>query len=340
MKKPISAFSEINNLLYKSHLPNIINAAIDVGIFEALSDNAMSCKALSEKIKTNLAVTDALLEVLTVVNYLKKKDNKYGLTILASEYLTQASGFNQLHTLKSFAVTDGPFKNLQSALKGDIQKFDPTMWSSEEVIKGMEQGGKAGAIQNVLAFAKTIPEFKTATKMCDFAGSAGYCALAFLSENPKLKAKVYDLDTVCKIARKIKKGEPNFNRISYHPFDARTNDDFGNTYDFFFSSHYLYEFAATNQLSVFLKQVNKSMKMGGLFISNHMAEKHSESCPLTFAIIELMTRIMGYPTHFLAEKVLKEALTAAGFGSFNTKAPDQRLAFPSLLLSAVKEREV
>ena len=84
------------------------------------------------------------------------------------------------------------------------------MWSNEEAISEIEQGSKAGAIQNIVAFAKEIPEFKKARKMCDFAGNSSYYAYALLKENRELHAHVYDLKDVCRITTKIKKEEVDF----------------------------------------------------------------------------------------------------------------------------------
>lgn len=342
MNLPIvkTAYSEINNLLYKSYLPNIVNAAIEVGVFDVLSNKVLSCADLTKEMDTDKQITKALLEVLVVIDFLKKKSDRYSLTVLASEYVTHASEINQLGAVKSFVVDGGPFKNLTQALKGDIPEFDQSIWSTEKAIRGIEQGAKAGAIQQIVAFAKEIPEFKKATRMCDFAGNSGYYSFALMHENRNLYAHVYDLKAVCEIASKIKKDESDFNRISYHSFDVRAGDDFGSGYDLFFSSHYLYEFGATNRLTNLLKRVNKSMKLGGLFLSNHINGDVNGDHQLTLAIVELMTRTMGFPTHCLPEGVLKRALTEAGFGKYKTKATNERLAYPTMLLSAIKIKEL
>jgi hypothetical protein len=46
--RPKTAYSTINNLLYKSYLPNIIYSAIEVGVFDQLAQKAMSCVELSK----------------------------------------------------------------------------------------------------------------------------------------------------------------------------------------------------------------------------------------------------------------------------------------------------
>lgn len=334
-------FGEIHHLLYKSYLPNIINSAVEVSVFETLLSGAMSYAELAEKINTDKRITASLLEVLLSISFLQKQDDKYSLTELSKEYLTQSSDINQLRAIKGFIVNEGPFCKLTQALKGDIPHFNQDMWSTEESIKGIEQGAKAGAIQNVLNFVKEIPEFKNAKRMCDFAGNSGYYSFPLLNENKNLYALVYDLKAVCEIARKIKKDEPDFNRISYHDLDLTKEEDWGKDYDFFFSSHYLYKYGTTEEsLIVILKQINKSMKMDGLFVSNHMSGDVNKIAKTSITIIELMTRAMGFSTHSIPEETFKQALIKAGFGKFHIKAPDFALDYPTLLLAAIKIEEV
>jgi hypothetical protein len=341
MNKSIKVgFGEIHNLLYKSYLPNIINAAVEVSVLETLSDGAMSFAELSQKIDTDIRITESLLEVLLSINFVQCQDGKYSLTTQSKEYLTQSSNINQLKALKGFVVNEGPFCKLTQALKGDIPKFEQNMWSSEESIKDIEQGSKAGAIQNVITFVKEIPEFKNAVKMCDFAGNSGYYSFSFLNENKNLYASVYDLKEVCEIARNIKKNEPAFNRISYHDFDLSKEEYWGNNYDFFFSSHYLYKYVETEKLLVgILKQINKSMRIGGLFVSNHMSGDFNAETQTTISIIELMTRAMGFSGHCIPKEMFKQALSKAGFGKFHLKEPDFTLDYPTLLLAAIKIEE-
>ena len=58
-----TAYSEINNLLYKSYLPNIINSAIEGGLFEALQGKSLSCVQLSKQIACDERICESLLEV-------------------------------------------------------------------------------------------------------------------------------------------------------------------------------------------------------------------------------------------------------------------------------------
>ncbi|WP_421919417.1 methyltransferase family protein [Marinifilum sp.] len=337
---PKTAYSEINNLVYRSYLPNIISAAIDIGVFDELRYKPMSCAQITDVCGADERIMDALLEVLLALTYLEKDKSIYKLSPLADEFLTQASEFNQLGAIKQFTTHNGPLANLTEALKGNIVDFDQHAWSNESAMRGIEQGTKAGALQNVLAFVKEIPEFKRAKKMCDFAGNSGYYSYAFLNENPDLHAHVYDLEQVCKIALQIKKDEKNYNRVSYHSFDLIKGDDFGCDYDFFFSSHFLYKYDTPESLACILKRINKSMKIGALFVSNHISGGMKGDHHLTLCIVELITRSMGFPTHCLKEDMLRKALLDTGFEIISTKAPNYRLAYPELILAARKIQDV
>ncbi len=342
MKIPIlnSDYAQINDLLYKSYLPKIINTAIEIGLFETLSDKTMSLGTLSKELKTNENITEALLGVLTVIDLTRKQDGLYRLSLLARDYLLESSGANQLGAIKKISGSAGPFDELITALKGEAPVFDSKMWASKEAILEMEQGAKAGPIQAVTSFARELPEFMTCTKMCDFAGNSGYYSFALMQENKGLYSHVYDLPAVCDLAKELKKEEEDFARITYHGFDIARGDAFGDDYDIFFSSHFLYEFGVDHKLSAFLEKVNKSMKMGGVFISNHLSCNNDDYDHATLAMIELMTLAMGYPTHQLPGEILKKGLTEAGFGQFTEKQLNKTVSFPSLLLSARKIKEI
>jgi 2-polyprenyl-3-methyl-5-hydroxy-6-metoxy-1,4-benzoquinol methylase len=157
-----------------------------------------------------------------------------------------------------------------------------------------------------------------------------------MEENPSLHCRVCDLPVVCDLAREIKKDVPHFDRITYHPCDTDAGDDFGGDYDIFFISHFLYHYKVNGELEDFLKKVNRALKPGGLIVSHHISTAESREDRLTMSLVELMTRVMGYPTHQLPVETLKNALVEAGFGRFKVADTGRQAAFPATLLGARK----
>ena len=333
-----TSYSTLNNLLYLSYLPKVINAALEVQLFEILSKKTASLDEIVLQAGTKKSVTESVLRVLVKIGLMIEENGSFKLTDLSRDYLVQASDANQLTAVQKVNGSSGPYDNLSAALKGEAPEFDGKMWTSKQASVNMEQGMKAGGLQSVVSFVKTIPEFDSCTKMCDFAGNVGYFSYAFLQNNPHLESHVYDLPEVCANARELKQNEKDFNRVTYHDFDMKKGDSFGDGYDLFFTSHFLYELGAKGELTRFFKKVNKAMKPGGILISNHMCHKATDKeTQITLALVELQTRAMGYPTHQLPESTLKQALTDAGFKEFTVKQPDGRYAFPTLLLAARKQ---
>lgn len=323
-------------LLYHCYIPEILSAAISLNVFETLSHEKMTLTELSEKLDTYKAVTEALLGVLLALKLAEKSGDRYGLTGTAREFLLEGSGANIMNAVNGFVAGPSPFENMRRIMQDGPGVFNDRMWSSREAALAMEQQNMGGMIQAVLAFAKEQPGFGGCENMCDYAGSLGYYAFAFMQENPALRAHVWDLPEVCSLGRELKRDEPDYQRITFHDFDTARGDSFGSGYDLFFCSNFLSEYNVNGTLTGLLKKVNDSMNPGGLFISSHIPPATAGENHLELSIIELWTRLTGYPTHLLSEEDLKKALTAAGFGEFRTSLVKEVRPWPVLLLSAVK----
>jgi hypothetical protein len=334
-------FSSISNLLYKSHLPKIIHTAIEVGVFKLLAKGSRSCQDISDALNTHSHITESFLHVLCTIGLLESDNNLFGLTALSQDYLVEQSVLNQIEYIESFSGNHGPFDRLLEGLRHGSTDFKYDMWSNEKAALGMEQMAKAGSVQSILKFVTGIPQFNNCRKMCDLGGNIGYYSFALLEENPNLISHVCDLPQVCQIAKTLKNNHPHFNRICFEEFDLKTNYALRQNFDLFFISHFLYELGGQMKLTEFFSRVNRSMTLGGVFVSNHISDdKLNDDHDITLSLIELQTRLMGYPTHQLPEQVLINALTQAGFGKFNVQKPDESLAFPSLLISAIKIKQL
>ena len=109
-------YAKINNLLYMSYLPKVINAAAEINLFETLFGNSLSLESVVEKLDTKKPVTEALLNVLTEIGLISEKNGLYCLTGLSEEYLIKTSDSNQLYEIKRFTGSNGPFDFLTRAL--------------------------------------------------------------------------------------------------------------------------------------------------------------------------------------------------------------------------------
>jgi len=62
-----------------------------------------------------------------------------------------------------------------------------------------------------------------------------------------------------------------------------------------------------------LGRIARGLKSGGWFVSHHYAGRKAGHDLLTTSSLELLTRLCGYPSHFVEQDELDEALAQAGF---------------------------
>jgi len=146
--------------------------------------------------------------------------------------------------------------------------------------------------------------------------------------------KILDLPEVAELAKELILEMGCAERIDTIGADIKTDVSIGEGYDLVFASHVIYEWKG--HLEDVLKRINKAMVPGGVFVSNHLSMDDDECGPMSGTMVELMTRLMGYPTHHLSEGELKKALEASGFGDFTVRPAEEARQYRCLILAARK----
>ncbi len=335
----------IQDIMNRSYLPYIVNTSVEIGVFDVLDGKSLTVKEITEELELKQTVTNALLIVLDAAGLLDFNHGKYSLSQAAASSLVTSAEGNQIDWLRKNAVTvTGPIVDLKAALTGKPEEKPSyhgtgSTWSQKEWLIASKKRVKEGP-QTIPHFIESLPEFSKCRKMIDFAGSIGYYTFPLLDKNPKLEAYVYDLPNVCEIGRQVQKDEKNFDRVTFCGFDMGNNDPIGYGYDLFFISNALYGQRTKEELVELFKQANKSMAVGGVFVSNHWTNQRSNDRYLSFTISTLAQSLHGRPVHFIEENILKEALTETGFDNFTIKRTNNDAPNPMLLLAARKIRDL
>jgi len=84
-------------------------------------------------------------------------------------------------------------------------------------------------------------------------------------------------------------------------------------FDLAVTSHVLYAFR--DDLPGALRKIADGLKPGGWFISHHYCGDCVPESALREACLEMVTRLAGYPSHFISREQLGAALDEAGFGT-------------------------
>ena len=329
-------YRPLDEILYQGYAPNVISTAMELGLFDALAEEPMDAPTLSAKLGTVENLTEAFANVLVTLNLLEKNGADYSLTPISADFLVKSSPAYQGATIAMFSHYGQVMNQIPKILKNGPPKFDTDMWANIEAMKVGGQGTMGGSIQDVTEFITTLPEFPKLEIMCDLGGSHGFYTMALLDKNPQLRGTIIDLPKVAELAKELISEMGCAERIDTIGADIKTDVSIGEGYDLVFASHVIYEWKG--HLEDVLKRINKAMVPGGVFVSNHLSMDDDECGPMSGTMVELMTRLMGYPTHHLSEDELKSALESSGFGDFTVRPAEEGRQYQSLILAARKLR--
>ena len=337
-----SQFRPINEMLFNSNSAEILRVAIDAGIFEVLSGKELTSSELALEMQTVPEITEALIETLVGMELLKKHEKLYSLTVEAEEFLVSDSPSSQLNFIMNSRQYHQLICNLPSVLKNGIDDqnlYSDEMWADENKMMMMGQSVLGGQLQDCFNFICELSGFYSMKKMCDPAGNHGFYTMALVDENPQMKGVICDLPATVVTAEKIIREKKYEDRINTLAADIYS-EPIGENYDLVFCSHILYKWGKAGELAAILEKVNRSLNTGGVFVSNHITLTMGEKYSVSALIMELLTKMGGYPSHSLSWEVLEDALGKSGFEVVKVKPATESCYYNTLLLAARKVREL
>ncbi len=312
-----SSFNRLNNFLEFRHIPFVIKSAMEVSFFEILSGGSKTLEEIVAEANTEELTTKYVLEVLLCTGLLLKNENKYSLNVDAKEFLCKDSESTQCFRFENLADDNSPYKNLTARLKKEYEpEHHKKNWAEEKTMYQMRQASVAGSQQDLYNFAFGIPLFRDMRKMCDLGGNSGYYSMPFLDANRDMESHVFDTDAVCEQAKILNKDDGFADRVFFHAKDLDEDFDIGNDYDIVFASHFLYKKYVNKSLDEFFFKVNKALKPGGVFVSNHFGDNLEDDGATLMALMNLRVSLFGLDSHQIPRKVLEDALSKNGFANF------------------------
>ena len=319
MTQPVNAFEPVESRLYASIAAKGLLAALELGLFEHLEDGDCGLGELAAKTGTVANRLEPLLDLLTAQGLLVK-GQAYANTPTASEYLVPGKPLYQGDGLALNAMFMASLEqNLVAALRSnsDARHASDACWGLETAMEGTAAHARSGALQRVTRFVAGLPGFSAMRTLCDVGGNHGEFSMALLDANPVLGAVVLDLPQVAEASLKRCRQRGYGDRIEARAFDLRTDAPAKGAYDLILVSHVLYGVAEA--LEPALGRLAAALRPGGWLVSHHFAP--GGRTPDVEACHELMTRLAGYPTHFLSRQRLEQPMAASGLGEFTADLP-------------------
>jgi len=303
----------LNEISYGYWKAQVLFVAVEMGIFTLIKGVGKSDKVVARKIGTDHRATEMFLNALVSLGLLRKVKEVYKNTAMSSRYLVKDRPLYQGDRIRHFHNMWDYWTRLGVAIKtGKPTAFDDAEKEVDEqrlrvFIKAMHN---IGTIQAEEVCRKL--HLKKYSSLLDLAGGQGTYAVRFVEKNPEMRAVVFDLPDVIKIAKEHIKKSGMGGKVTTKAGDCLKVSFGKELYYFVFVSNLLHIYEPDENRKI-LKKCWDSLIENGIVVIQEFVLNRAKTQPI-FGTLFSLNMLMG--THkgsSYSEVEMKEWLRDAGF---------------------------
>ncbi len=340
MKKPQNNFISIEHILINGIASKIFMESVRIKLYDIIK-SGKTFEQIHQNISLDKSTLQSVLDFLEARDLIINSNGLYSNSPQTEEFLVSSSPFYQGNILEmQEKIGDSACSSMHAFLYDQTVKNHESDYGKKEssasnrnFLLGPAQFAMRGTLQDAVAFIVELPQFMSAKKMCDIGGNHGCYATALLDRNPSLSAVIADIPKIASLIEPDFQNSDYRDRISVLPFDLRRDMLPEQSYDLVLTSFILHIFA--ENLHWTIKKIANALKDGGVFVTQNMDPGLEYGCWEEKTVREVMTKMLGYPTHYLDLELLKDALHEAGFADYRVQRTGSNKS--SYILSAVKK---
>ena len=282
----------LNELSYSYWKAQVLFVAVEMDVFTIIGGDGKNCKAVTKSLRTDLRATEMVLNALVSLGLLRKVKGVYKNTAMSNRYLIKDSPLYQGDRIHHFHNMWDYWSKLSVAVKtGKPTAYDNADEEIDErrlreFIRAMHNIGtiQAGEVCRKL-------HLKKYRSLLDLAGGQGTYAVRFVERNPKMRAVVFDLPEVIKIAREHIKKSGMKEKVTTKAGDC-LKDSFGKEfYDIVFVSNLLHIYEPGENQKI-LKKCWDSLLKKGIVVIQEFVLNSAKTEPL-FGTLLSLNMLMG-----------------------------------------------
>jgi SAM-dependent methyltransferase len=219
-------------------------AATQVGIFDALDQDSLTCDEVARRCNTDAAATGKILRSLVSADLLHLDGDRYRLAPVATKWLSTASRHSLrdsvLFTFVEMEILGHLEDYLRTGTALDVHRLD----IAAETLDLYHRGMCARAALSATEVARRTPVPKGACDMLDVGGSHGLYSTAICRRHPGLRAVILELPAAIEHVAPLLAREGMGDRVVHRAGDVLTEDLGSATFDLVFLSQIVHHFHA------------------------------------------------------------------------------------------------
>ena len=286
-----------------------LHAGVKLDIFSIIGKSWLTAKEIADGLESGERGVAMLLNALTAMGLLIKKEGKFSNTISAITFLSRESpqytGYiimHHHHLVESWSRLD------QAVASGNPVRKEAV--TGDETRRESFLMGMFNIAINIAPGVAERIDLSGKRRLIDLGGGPGTYAIHFCLRNPELKATVHDLPTTRPFAEKTIKKFNVADRIKFMDCDYLTEEIQGR-FDVAWISHILHAEGPDTCRNIITKTVG-ALDPGGMIIIHDFLLENSMDGPLFPALFSLNMLLGTESGQSYSEKQIMDMLKDSG----------------------------
>ena len=289
-------FTELMRLA-GSHLEaRLIQAAVELAIFDGLENSAGTAEAVANRLKLEPKATELLLNALASLELLHKRADYFSLTEATAKYLLKSSPQYVGAMIRFESALWSCWEKLPEAIRSGQPVRPPNMYQdqaaeTEIFINAMDSLVKARGDATVTANAI---DWSGIAELLDVGSGPATYPIALCQRFPKLRATIFDLPGTLAISERYVREAGMAERIRLIAGNYRKAPIPGG-YDVIFLSNIIHGESFESNRSLILKLVSNLKPGGQIVVKDHILDDSRTTPPVgaIFSLLMLLTTESG-----------------------------------------------
>lgn len=289
-------FSELARLASGHVEARIVQASVQLGLFDYIGDQTLDAAQVAGALRTDLRATELLLNSLAALALLEKQGDRFSSSATAKTYLVSRSPQSLCGMIRFDASLWNCWEKLADAVRSGkparpTDMYQETPAETETFIQAMDSLVKARGDAEVLAHAL---DWENVTDLLDIGSGPATYPIYLCRKHPKLRATIFDLPGTLKITERYVREAKLDQRIRLVSGDYR-NDPIPGRYDAIFLSNIIHgEGSEENQM--LMTKLAANLNAGGrMIVKDHFLDESRANPPVgaIFSLLMLLTTASG-----------------------------------------------
>ena len=289
-------FTELMRLAGGHLEARLIQAAVELAIFDGLENSAGTAEAVANRLKLEPKATELLLNALASLELLHKRADYFSLTEATAKYLLKSSPQYVGAMIRFESALWSCWEKLPEAIRSGQPVRPPNMYQdqaaeTEIFINAMDSLVKARGDATVTANAI---DWSGIAELLDVGSGPATYPIALCQRFPKLRATIFDLPGTLAISERYVREAGMAERIRLIAGNYRQAPIPG-SYDVIFLSNIIHGESFESNRSLILKLVSNLKPGGQIVVKDHILDDSRTTPPVgaIFSLLMLLTTESG-----------------------------------------------